>query len=128
MDSSSKPEPAARADLDALLSAVGWIVQDSRAFNPTAGRGIALLEVPLKTGPCDALPRCLRTAVAQELAAAEPQLLILDDVPVNTDPVRQERILDVLTGLSIRLQTLILTCHPDRYRGVGRAITISTAS
>ena len=35
-------------------------------------------------------------AVAQELATEEPQVLILDDVLVNTDQVRQERILDVL--------------------------------
>ena len=78
----------------------------------------------LSQGTKEQLLLCLRIAVAQELAADEPQLLILDDVLVNTDPVRQERILDVLGALSARLQILILTCHPDRYRGVGQAITI----
>ncbi|MBK8479340.1 MAG: hypothetical protein IPL39_24590 [Opitutaceae bacterium] len=78
----------------------------------------------LSQGTKEQLLLCLRIAVAQELAADEPQLLILDDVLVNTDPVRQERILDVLTGLSSRLQILILTCHPDRYRGVGQAIAL----
>ena len=63
-------------------------------------------------------------AVTLELATDEPQVLILDDVLVNTDPVRQERILDVLTAQAERLQILILTCHPDRYRGVGQAITL----
>ena len=63
--------------------------------------------------------------VAQELATDEPQVLILDDVLVNTDPVRQERILDVLGAQATHLQILILTCHPDRYRGVGEAISIS---
>jgi hypothetical protein len=36
---------------------------------------------------------------------------ILDDVLVNTDPVRQERILDVLGAQAARLQILIPTCH-----------------
>lgn len=73
----------------------------------------------LSQGAKEQLLLCLRLAVAQELATDEPQVLILDDVLVNTDPVRQDRILDVLGTLSIRLQILILTCHPERYRGVG---------
>ena len=67
---------------------------------------------------------CLRLAIAQELATDEPQLLILDDVLVNTDPIRQERILDTLTAQTPRLQILILTCHPDRYRGVGNPLSL----
>ena len=34
--------------IDALLVAAGWLVQDYRQFNPAAGRGIALREAPLK--------------------------------------------------------------------------------
>jgi exonuclease SbcC len=79
----------------------------------------------LSQGAKEQLLLCLRLAVAQELATDEPQVLILDDVLVNTDPVRQERILDVLGAQADRLQILILTCHPDRYRGVGQRITIS---
>jgi len=63
--------------------------------------------------------------VRRKAAAAELQVLILDDVLVNTDPVRQDRILDVLGTQADRLQILILTCHPDRYRGVGQAIIIT---
>lgn len=62
---------------------------------------------------------CLRIAVAQGLGAEEPQVLNLDEVLVSTVSVRQERIQDVLNSLSARLQIVILTCHPDRYRGVG---------
>lgn len=50
-----KPEQNARENIDALLGAAGWVVQDYRAFNPSAARGIALREVPLKSGRCDYL-------------------------------------------------------------------------
>jgi len=79
----------------------------------------------LSQGAKEQLLLCLRLAVAQELSADEPQVLILDDVLVNTDPVRQERILDVLGTQATRLQILILTCHPDRYRGVGQPLTFT---
>jgi len=79
----------------------------------------------LSQGAKEQLLLCLRLAVAQELASDEPQVLILDDVLVNTDPVRQERILDVLQAQGERLQILLLTCHPDRYRGVGRPVEMS---
>lgn len=80
----------------------------------------------LSQGAKEQLLLCLRIAVAQELATAEPQVLILDDVLVNTDSVRQERVLDVLTSLSARIQIIVLTCHADRYRGVGQPITLLT--
>ncbi len=81
----------------------------------------------LSQGAKEQLLLCLRLAVAQELATDEPQVLILDDVLVNTDQVRQERILDVLGAQAERLQILILTCHPDRYRGLGQPITLTAA-
>jgi type I restriction enzyme R subunit len=49
------PEQKARQQIDAQLVAAGWVVQDYKAFNPSAGRGIALREVPLKSGRCDYL-------------------------------------------------------------------------
>lgn len=76
----------------------------------------------LSQGAKEQLLLCLRLAVAQELATDEPQVLILDDVLVNTDPIRQDRILDVLSAQATRLQILILTCHPDRYRGVEKQV------
>jgi dTDP-4-dehydrorhamnose reductase len=79
----------------------------------------------LSQGAKEQLLLCLRLAVAQELATDEPQVLILDDVLVNTDPFRQERILDVLGAQAERLQILILTCHPDRYRGVGQPLALT---
>src|SRR6266536_2961432 len=46
------PEQRAREQIDAQLIASGWVVQNFKAVDFTAGRGIALREVPLKTGPC----------------------------------------------------------------------------
>ncbi len=76
----------------------------------------------LSQGAREQLLLCLRIAVAQELSVEEPQVLILDDVLVNTDSSRQERVLDLLSELESTLQILVLTCHPDRYRGVGQAV------
>lgn len=49
------PEALARQQIDAQLVAAGWIIQDVKAVNLSAGLGIALREVQLKTGPCDYL-------------------------------------------------------------------------
>jgi type I restriction enzyme R subunit len=50
---SSTPEQAAREQIDVSLFAAGWVVQDYKAVDLGAGRGIALREVPLKSGRCD---------------------------------------------------------------------------
>lgn len=57
------PEQRARQQIDAQLAASGWVVQDYKQFNPGAGRGIALREVPLKSGTCDYLLLVDRAAV-----------------------------------------------------------------
>ena len=50
------PEQRARRQIDTQLAACGWVVQDFKSVDfSAAGRGIALREVPLKTGPCDYL-------------------------------------------------------------------------
>jgi len=36
-----------------MLAAAGWIIQDYKALNLSAGLQIAWLEAPLTTGPCD---------------------------------------------------------------------------
>lgn len=68
---SRTPEQNARAQIDALLAAAGWAVQDYRAFNPGAARGIALREVPLQSGRCD-------------------YLLLVDRVPVGVIEAKRE--------------------------------------
>ena len=58
-----KPEEQARARIDVLLTQVGWLVQDYAALNLGAGRGIAIREFPLSTGPTDYLLVVDRQAV-----------------------------------------------------------------
>jgi type I restriction enzyme R subunit len=56
-------EEKARQEIDAMLVASGWVVQDFKALDFSAGCGIALREVPLTTGPCDYLLLVDRKAV-----------------------------------------------------------------
>jgi type I site-specific restriction endonuclease len=44
------PEDLARQNIDQLLTAAGWIIQDRGAANITAGRGVAIREFPMKKG------------------------------------------------------------------------------
>jgi type I restriction enzyme R subunit len=57
------PEQRARKQIDGQLVASGWLVQDYKQFNPSAGPGIALREAPLKSGTCDYLLLVDRKAV-----------------------------------------------------------------
>ena len=57
------PEGSARHKIDAALILSGWIVQDYKAINLGAGFGIAVREVPLKSGRCDYLLLVDRKAV-----------------------------------------------------------------
>src|SRR6266851_8355475 len=49
------PEELARENIDTLLTKCGWIIQDYKQVNLSAGIGIAVREVPLKKGRCDYL-------------------------------------------------------------------------
>src|SRR5439155_26024207 len=44
------PEQKARREIDADLTAAGWLVQDSKDIDLTAGRGLAVREFKLKSG------------------------------------------------------------------------------
>lgn len=44
------PEQKARREIDAKLSASGWLVQDLDDIDLTAGRGIAVREFKMKSG------------------------------------------------------------------------------
>lgn len=47
------PEQQARGQIDALLTASGWAVQDKAAFNPAAALGVAVREYDTDAGPAD---------------------------------------------------------------------------
>lgn len=59
-----------------------------------------------------------RLALAEVLARNERQLVVLDDVLTATDSGRLARVMGVLEEAAQRLQILVLTCHPERYRGL----------
>src|ERR1035437_9781171 len=72
------PEQRARQQIDTQLVACGWVVQDYKQFKPSAGRGIALREAPLKSGTCDYLLLVDRKAVG--VAEAKKQGTLLSGV------------------------------------------------
>jgi type I restriction enzyme, S subunit len=47
------PEATARQIIDQRLQLAGWIVQDMKALNLGAGRGVVVREYPTDTGPAD---------------------------------------------------------------------------
>ncbi len=51
----AKPEQEARVTIDEMLESAGWVVQDYKAMDLTAGIGVAVREFPTKTGPVDYL-------------------------------------------------------------------------
>lgn len=65
------PESLARENIDAQLTACGWVVQDRARMNLYAGRGIAVREFPLQTGFADYLLFVDRKAVGVIEAKAE---------------------------------------------------------
>jgi uncharacterized protein YhaN len=62
-----------------------------------------------------------RLALGQVLAKDERQLVVLDDVLNATDTGRLARVLTLLEESADHLQIIILTCHPERYRGMEKA-------
>ena len=72
-------------------------------------------------GEQEQLHLAVRLALADLLAKDERQLLVLDDVLTYTDTPRFARILRILEEAAQNLQLLILTCHPERYRGLEEA-------
>ena len=45
-----RPEDRARANIDRLLTAAGWLIQNRDSVNIEAGRGVAIREFPLAPG------------------------------------------------------------------------------
>ena len=47
------PEQKARCAIDKKLMDAGWIIQDLKSLNLSAGLGVAVREFPTSTGPVD---------------------------------------------------------------------------
>ena len=71
------PEEKARQAIDQQLAECGWLVQDFKQLNISAGLGVAVREFPLKTGHADYLLEQfvpVRIDVTEETQANREQL------------------------------------------------------
>lgn len=68
-----------------------------------------------------------RLALADVLCENEPQLVVFDDALMATDGERMKRILEMLEERRERMQVLLLTCHPERYRSLRQPALIELA-
>lgn len=90
------------------------------AFTPAELDGYVSPDA-LSGGEGEQLHLATRLALAWVLASKSRQLVVLDDVLTASDSARVARALDLLEEITTRLQVLILTCHPERYRGLKKA-------
>ena len=67
----------------------------------------------LSRGATEQLYLAMRFGLALDYAAQTPLPLILDDVLVNADPERRERLAAELALVSEQIQILLFTCHPE---------------
>ena len=97
-------------------------IQMGDAFDPAAVVP-ETVEIPvtldnLSGGEQEQLYLATRLALAEVLGKDERQLVVLDDVLTATDAGRLARVMNVLEEAAQQIQVLILTCHPERYRGL----------
>ncbi|MBL8019727.1 MAG: DEAD/DEAH box helicase family protein [Leptospirales bacterium] len=78
-----KPEERARQTIDEQLSQAGWIVQDFKDIDLSAGSGIAIREFPLTTGFADYMLFVDRKAVG--VVEAKPVGVKLTEVAEQTE-------------------------------------------
>ena len=69
-------------------------------------------------GEQEQLHLAVRLALADILTEREPFPVVLDDVLLATDDARLGRILGMLEERKQKMQFLILTCHPERFRAL----------
>ena len=81
----------------------------------------------LSGGEQEQLYLATRLALAEMLARDERQLVVLDDILAYTDTGRFARVLNVIEEAAQKLQILILTCHPERYRGLEHSSSFDLA-
>ncbi len=78
-----KPEERARLKIDQLLEAAGWKIQNLQELNLGASVGIAVREVPVKSGTVDYMLFVDRTAVG--VIEAKPEGTTLSGVAEQSD-------------------------------------------
>lgn len=71
---------------------------------------------PFSGGAREQLFLVSRLALGEVLARDGRQFMVIDDSLVNSDPVRRDRLVEVLQDAAQNLQIVILTCDGERYR------------
>jgi type I restriction enzyme R subunit len=79
------PEARARARIDAALEAAGWAVQDRKAVNLGAARGVAIREFPLRTGYGEADYLLFADGQAVGIVEAKPEGATLTGVEPQSE-------------------------------------------
>jgi len=77
------PEAEARKKIDRKLGQAGWIVQDYKERNITAGLGVAIREFPTQNGPADYLLYVDGRAIG--VVEAKPEGHTLAGVEIQSD-------------------------------------------
>ncbi len=78
-----KPEQKARQNIDRLLTAAGWVIQDWERMNPSKSPGVAVREHPMSSGPTDYLLFIDRRAIG--VIEAKPEGTTLSGVSEQTE-------------------------------------------
>lgn len=118
-------EAAATRTLERIAGQRLGSVQFNESFEPAnvlpaiSDSSVALANV--SGGEREQIYLATRLALAEVLAKDQRQLVVLDDVLTFTDAGRLARVMKILEEAAQRLQILILTCHPERYRGLEQA-------
>jgi len=87
-------------------------------------------EIPsseLSTGTVQQLYLALRFALIETLdGIGEGLPVLMDDILVNADPERRERLAKAISELSSKRQVIFFTCHPDTAELFGRVCPAAT--
>lgn len=136
-------EAISRRKREIVESLVGPVCQRAKqTLNRIAGSRFERLEIGetfnlegiVPRGSADAVPLdqlsggereqayfAVRLALADIAFVGQRQLVVLDDVFTFTDTARLARIVGILQEAAERFQIVMLTCHPERYRGLPNA-------
>ena len=89
-------------------------------INPKSVDDVVSLD-QVSGGEREQIDFAVRMALADVAFNHERQLVVLDDVFTYTDTTRLARIATILDEVAERFQIVLLTCHPERYRGLPNA-------
>jgi DNA repair exonuclease SbcCD ATPase subunit len=90
-------------------------------ISPQYAEGLQISLEHLSGGEREQVYFAVRLALAEIAFPQRGELIVLDDVFVYTDSARIARIATLLEEMAERFQIILLTCHPERYRGLEHA-------